>query len=654
MVRYAAISTFHVQQKWQSLPLDQCILIIGIAMKHSIMTVNNKTDNTDKTEQSHPAQSNIYKTPDMVVLTRSLIDAYDKAAPLFEKYLEKYGSSKGFEELINQDLDPLNIRESYLNFLDSIANDPGKFIDLQSQFMHEWATLWQDSIANFMGAKNERKTVIEPEAGDRRFRAPEWQESALFDFIKQSYLLTCRWMDKTVNHVDGIDEKHRQKLAFAAKLFSNAISPTNFVLTNPEVISETLKTGGENLVRGLENLIKDMERGNGDLKIKTTDYNSFKLGENIATSKGGVIYQNDLMQLIQYEPTTEKAFKTPLLIVPPWINKYYILDLKSENSFIAWAVEQGHSVFTISWVNPGPELAMKRFEDYMKEGIIEALEQIEKATGENKANVIGYCLGGTLLTITMAYLAKKQQADKIASATFLTTLIDFEKAGELKLFLDKEQIDQIEKKIFEKGILEGKEMQQTFSLLRANDLIWSFVVNNYLMGREPFPFDLLYWNDDCTNMPAAMHSFYLRKMYLENALVKSGGITIDNIPIDTRKIKTPAFFLSTREDHIAPWKATYSGIKKLSGPVEFTLAASGHIAGVINPPSKNKYCYWSNDKTPDDPDEWLKSAKQHSGSWWPHWQKWITRYAGKKVLARKVKKSIEPAPGSYVMMKSGG
>ena len=590
-----------------------------------------------------------YKAPDFVVLSRALLEAYERATPLFEEYIEKYGNQKGVEDFLNRDLDPMNIRQSYMAFLDSVATDPGKFLQMQAEFVHQWTELWQESFLKFMG--QDGRTLIEPESGDRRFRAPEWQESALFDFIKQSYLLTCQWMDRTVRDADGIDAREKEKLAFATKLFANAISPTNFVLTNPEVLNETMKTGGENLVRGLENLIEDMERGDGELKISTTSYDKFELGKNIAITEGRVVYQNDLMQLIQYTPNTEKTFATPLLIIPPWINKYYILDLKPENSFIAWAVEQGHTVFAISWVNPGPKLAQKRFEDYMDEGILDALDQMEDITGEKQSNVVGYCLGGTLLSCTLSYLTAKKKADRVKSATFLTTLLDFDKAGDLKLFLDEEQIEQLDEKMYEKGILEGKEMQNTFSLLRSNDLIWSFVVNNYLMGKEPFPFDLLYWNDDCTNMPAAMHSYYLRKMYLENALVTAGGVTMKDVPVDLGKIKTPAFFLSTREDHIAPWKATFDGIKHLGGDVTFTLAASGHIAGVINPPVKKKYCYWVNEQITEHADDWLDQAAQHDGSWWPEWQKWVTGFGGKKVAARQPGKGIEAAPGSYVRMK---
>ncbi len=606
---------------------------------------------TKKPQQNTKEDNEDIKIPDPVVLGNAILEAYQKAQPLFDSYIEKYSSDEGLQQLGTINFDPLNIRETYIDFLDSIAQDPSKLIEMQSNYMQDWFNLWQESMNKVLGQPS--KNIIEPEKGDRRFKAPEWQESALFDFIKQSYLLTCRHMEDAVSHSDALNEKQREKLRFQTKLFTNAISPTNFVMTNPEVINETMKTGGENLVKGFENLIKDLERGQGDLSISTTNYEAFKVGENIAVTKGKVIYQNDLIQLIQYEPQGDKVFKTPLLVVPPWINKYYILDLRPDNSLIEWAVKQGHSVFVISWVNPDKKLAAKSFEDYMKEGVIASLDQIEKVTGEKDVNAIGYCLGGTLLTITLAYLAEKKKANRIKSATFLTTLLDFELSGDIKLFLDDQQIEYLDKMMEERGFLEGKELQRTFALMRANDMIWSFVVNNYLMGREPFPFDLLYWNDDCTNMPAAMHRFYLRNMYRDNKLIEKGGITIDGVDIDLSKIKTPCHFVSTKEDHIAPWVATYAGTKLLgSKDKTFTLAASGHIAGVVNPPHKNKYCHWVNSELPETSDEWLENAQQCDGSWWPHWQKWVEPFAGEKVAKRKISKSIEDAPGSYVKVRN--
>lgn len=601
------------------------------------MTTNAKKDNEKPSTGFDP-----------IAFQQAMIKAYERAQPVFQDYISTYTKN-----LADQNFDPMNISASYTHMLEDMAENPQKYMQASQNFWSDWMTLWQESTLKFMGEKS--KSVIEPEKGDRRFKAAEWQESALFDFIKQSYLLTTKWMQDTVQSTDGLSAKEKEKLAFFTKLYAEALSPTNFAFTNPEVIKETMNSGGQNLVRGFENLMEDIERGKGELKISMTDYEAFKLGENIATTPGNVIYQNDLIQLIQYTPTTEKVHKRPLLIIPPWINKYYILDLREENSFIKHAVEQGHTVFTISWVNPTQKLAKKTFEDYMHEGILDALDQIEKITGEKDCNAVGYCLGGTLLAITLAYLKAKGKADRIASATYLVTLIDFEHAGDLKLFMDEEQIKEMDRLMEEHGMLEAKQLRQTFNLLRSNDLIWSFVVNNYLMGKEPFPFDLLYWNDDSTNMPAAMHSFYLRNMYRDNKLVEPGGIEMDGTPIDITSVRTPSYFLSTREDHITPWKATYAGTQIMGGgdEITFTLAASGHIAGVINGPAKNKYCYWTESKTPADPEEWLENAKQSEGSWWPHWAKWQAKQNGKEmVAARKPAKGLEPAPGSYVQVKA--
>ncbi|MCB9989234.1 MAG: class I poly(R)-hydroxyalkanoic acid synthase [Rhodospirillales bacterium] len=562
-----------------------------------------------------------------------------------QEIMAKYGVAQNTKMA-----DPLNLQQAYFDFAAHLLSDPQKLTEMQMKFWQDWGTLWQESAKRFMG--QESHTLYEPEKGDRRFQSPAWQESALFDFIKQSYLLTGRWIGNTIQQTEGLDSETRQKLDFQARQFINAIAPTNFLLTNPEVLQETINTNGDNLVRGLENMLEDIERGHGELSISTTDYQAFKIGKNLAVTPGRVVFRNDLMELIQYEPLTEKAYKKPLLIIPPWINKYYILDLQEHNSLIRWAVEQGHTVFTISWVNPDKKLAQKRFEDYMDEGVLTAMNQIEQITGQPDCNVLGYCLGGTLLAITLAWLAAKGQDKKIASATFLTTLVDFADAGELKMFMDKTQLDLLDREMAETGIFPAESFKKTFSLLRANDMIWSFVINNYLMGREPFPFDLLYWNDDATNMPAAMHSFYLRKCYNENLLPVPGGVVMNGEPIDITSIKTPSYFLSTREDHIAPWKATYATTQLVDGPVTFTLAASGHVAGVINPPAKNKYCFWTSTKTPKDPDEWLKQARQEDGSWWPHWSKWLAKHAGEKIAARKPAKGLCAAPGTYIKMKS--
>ncbi|MFP4313423.1 MAG: PHA/PHB synthase family protein [Alphaproteobacteria bacterium] len=583
--------------------------------------------------------------PDPVKFSKAMAEVYEKSLPLMREFYEK-----NFQDFSNKPFDPFNIRDTYAEFLEKIAENPGHYMQLQSEYWQNWMQIWQESMLKFLGEPS--KEVIKADPKDRRFRDKEWQENAVFDFIKQSYLLTCQWMHKTIEETDGLSLDEKRKLEFYTELYANALSPTNFVLTNPEVLKETIHSGGENLIKGMHNLLEDFKRGHGELDISTTNTEVFKLGENIATTPGKVIYQNDLMQLIQYEATTKDVHKIPVLIIPPWINKFYILDLKEENSFIKWLVDQGYTVFTISWVNPDKKLAQKRFEDYMDEGVLSAIKQIEEVTGVSKVNTIGYCLGGTLLSITLAYLATKKKADNIASATFFTTLIDFEHAGDLKLFMDDAQLELMDRAMAESGVLESKQLQKTFSLLRSNDMIWSFVINNYLMGKEPFPFDLLYWNDDATNMPAAMHSFYMRKMYRDNLLREPGGVSMYKTKIDISKIKTPAYFLSTKEDHIAPWVATYSGSTLLGGDVTFTLAASGHTAGVVNHPAKNKYCYWTNNKLAAQPSDWLAKAKEHEGSWWPHWEKWLRKKSGDKIKARKIGKSLEDAPGSYVKKRS--
>lgn len=603
------------------------------------MTQNGNTE--------HPKE---FKAPDPVALGQAMLDAYQKAQPIFEEYVEKYASPDSMEKFASINFDPMNVKEAYLDFLDQVMLKPEKFIELQQNYMQDWMELWQSSVSRFIGETQEEQDN-RFDTKDRRFKSQEWQESALFNFIKNSYLLTCKHMEDVITNTDGLNDKQKEKLRFQTRLFSDAMSPSNFLMTNPDVLNETLKTGGENLVKGFENLINDLKRGQGDLSISTTNYEAFELGKNIAVTEGQVVYQNDLMQLIQYAPKTDQVYKTPLLVIPPWINKYYILDLRAGNSLIEWLVEQGHTVFTVSWVNPNASLAKKTFADYMNEGILESLDQIEKITGEKQINAMGYCLGGTLLATTLSYLHTKKQEKRIKSATFLTTLLDFDKAGDMKLFLDDEQIKALEHMMQSQGVLSGKELQRTFSLMRANDLIWSFVVNNYLLGREPFPFDLLYWNDDCTNMPAAMHSFYLRNMYRDNKLIEPCGIEINDVKIDLSKIKTPCHFISTKEDHIAPWLATYDGAASLNSKVKFTLAASGHIAGVVNPPAKNKYCYWSNNDLPKDPEAWLEGAKEFEGSWWPYWQKWIVDYAGDQEKATKLEKGLEAAPGSYVRVK---
>lgn len=590
---------------------------------------------------------------DPVEWSRNMAEIAERSQRLVNDFLSRQAESD--ENPLGHG-DPLNIGGAFLEMTRAMMNNPGAMMQAQINLWTDYMNLWQATTRRMMG--EEAGPVIEPEREDRRFKDETWSENAIFDYIKQSYLLTARWMQSTVKEVDGLDDKTARKVDFYTKQFADALAPTNFLMTNPEVIKATLDSKGENLVHGLENLLDDLERGKGKLKIAMTDAEAFEVGENIACTEGQVVYQNDLMQLIQYTPKTETVHKRPLLIVPPWINKFYILDLRPKNSFIKWAVEQGFTVFVVSWVNPDEKLSHKSFENYMAEGPLAAMDAIEKATGERELNLIGYCLGGTLTAATMAYLTAKGDADRVKAVTYFTTMIDFEEAGELSVFIDEEQLAALEEKMNKRGYLEGSEMATTFNMLRANDLIWSFVVNNYLLGKDPFPFDLLYWNSDSTRMPATMHSFYLRKMYLENKLIEPGGIELDGVPIDLTKIKTPTFVLSTREDHIAPWKPTFAAVNTYAGPVKFCLAGSGHIAGVINPPlpDKKKYGYWTNAKKAKTPETWLKNADFKEGSWWPEWKDWLEKKAGPQVPARQPGdgklKAIEPAPGSYVKMRA--
>jgi len=551
--------------------------------------------------------------------------------------------------------DELGIAKAYMDLYGRMLANPMALAAASMSMWFDYAQLWRSSWMKLLG--QDVKPVAMPAKGDSRFKDDEWSNNFLFDYIKQSYLIASRHIQHAVSSVEGLPEESEKKVAFFTRQYVDALAPSNFVMTNPQVLRETLSTGGQNLVKGLNNLLADIEKGDGQLRISMTDETAFTLGKNVATSPGKVVFQTDLMQLIQFEPSTREVYRRPLLIIPPWINKYYILDLREKNSFIKWAVDRGHTVFVVSWVNPDRRLAAKGFDDYMFEGSLAALDAIEQATGESKINVIGYCLGGTLLGCTLAYLAAKGE-DRVACAIFFVSLLDFSQPGELGVFIDEAQVASLEKKMNERGFLEGSEMASTFNLLRANDLVWSFVINNYLLGKDPFPFDLLYWNSDSTRMPAKMHSFYLRNMYMKNLLGVPGGIELAGVPIDLSKVKLPAYFISTVEDHIAPWKTTYRGAKYLGGAVRFVLGGSGHIAGIVNPPSAKKYHYWTNEATPASPEAWFASAEQHAGSWWDDWQGWIdAQNAGEKVPARKPGDRrlavLEDAPGSYAMLRLG-
>jgi polyhydroxyalkanoate synthase len=575
-------------------------------------------------------------------------DIAERSQKLLTEFAERYAAEGP------QPADPLHLTHTFMDFTAKMLAEPNKLVQAQVELWQQYMKLWQVTAQRMMGQKVE--PVVEPAKGDKRFKDPAWSDGMVFDYIKQSYLLTARWLQGTVKEVEGVDEKTAQKVEFYTRQFVDALSPTNFALTNPQVVKAAIESKGENLVKGLQNLLTDLERGKGRLAIRQTDMKAFKVGENVATSPGKVVYQNELMQLIQYEPRTDEVYAVPLLIVPPWINKFYILDLKPENSFIKWATERGYTVFVISWVNPDESLSKLVFEDYMKKGPLAALDAIEKATGERKVSAIGYCIGGTLMAATLAYMAARGD-DRIAACTFFTAQVDFTEPGELGVFIDEDQLAGIEQMMSKKGYLDGTEMATTFNMLRANDLIWSFVVNNYLMGKDPFPFDLLFWNADATRMPAAMHSYYLRNMYQKNLLAKPGGLIIDNVPIDLRKVKVPVYLQAGKEDHIAPAKSVYKATQLFSGPVRFMLAGSGHIAGVVNPPHARKYQHWLNETAENPPtlEEWKAGAKEFPGSWWNDWDKWLSEKSGAKVPARIPGHgdlpALEEAPGSYVKVR---
>jgi len=580
----------------------------------------------------------------------ALLDIAMRSDRLLRLQAERLTSDDGY-----QVIDPRTVAATVQEFTRTARPDPKRIAQDQLRWWSDVTLLWQQTAMRLL-LDAPAAPIVSPGPQDKRFKSELWAESPVHDYVKQFYLLTSRFVEGSIDGVTGIDPHTREKLKFYTRQFLSALSPANFPLTNPVVLGATIDSRGENLIKGLKNLIEDLERGNGRLNMKMSDPSAFRLGENIASSPGKVMFQNELMQLIQYAPSTTKVHRRPLLIVPPWINKFYILDLKPKNSFIKWCTDQGHTVFVISWVNPGSELANKGFADYLLEGPLAALRAIEQAAGEAEVNVVGYCIGGTLTASTLAYMAAADDK-RIASATLLTTLLDFSDVGDISVFLDDEQLRLIDEHMERLGYLEGRHMAEAFNLLRENDLIWFFAINNYLMGRDPAAFDILYWNCDSTRMPAKMHSFYLRKMYHENVLRHPGGINLANVPIDLRRIETPVYFLSTREDHIAPWRSTYCGTQLMSGSVRFVLGASGHVAGVINPPAANKYGYWTSKALPADPERWLADAAFHQGSWWTDWTQWVASHGGGQVQAREPGDgklaAIEDAPGSYVRVRAG-
>lgn len=546
-----------------------------------------------------------------------------------------------------------HIFDAFSNFTKQWASNPEQMIQMQVNLYQSYLKLWSNMAERMMGNENVEPAVV-PTRGDHRFKAEEWTNNAVFDFIKQSYLLTSNWVIENVQNTQGMDDEEKNKVDFYTRQFLDALSPTNFPLTNPEVLKKTIETNGDNLIKGLENLLNDLQRGDGKLRISMTDYDAFEVGKNIATTEGAVVFENRMFQLIQYTPKGPRVHERPLLIAPPFINRYYILDLQKKNSFVRYCVEEcEQNTFMISWKNPDESYAEVGWEEYAEEGILEAVNQVMQVTGSKDVNAIGYCIGGTLLSSVLAALAKKKD-NRIHSATFFTTLMDFTDAGEIKVFIDEEQVQGIEKRM-EKGYLDGSEMAATFAMLRSNDLIWSFMINNYMLGQDPFPFDLLYWNDDPTRLPRKMHSYYLRNMYLQNNLVKKDKLSVLGEKIDLTQLDLPIYMVGAINDHITPWQSCFAPLSSMkSKDITFTLGKAGHVAGVACPPGNPKRAFWSGKVTKSSTAEaWLEKQEMQNDSWWTGWKDWIAERAGKKVPSPKAlggtkNKVVEPAPGRYV------
>ncbi|MDO6563479.1 class I poly(R)-hydroxyalkanoic acid synthase [Amphritea sp. 1_MG-2023] len=562
----------------------------------------------------------------------------------FINYLNK--ESKKVLEMYSQNCNDDLFQKFTQSWTDLAARsfeDPSVWVRAISDYQQAQVNLWH----NILTGKAVEKPIAEPMKGDRRFAADEWSENPVFSYIKQSYLLTSDLLNQMASKAN-LSENEQRKLEFYTQQYTDAMSPTNFALTNPEVLQQALETKGQSLIDGLQNLLGDVEKG----RITMTDESAFSLGENIATSEGSVVFENEMLQLIQYKPATEQVYSRPILIIPPCINKFYILDLQAHNSYVKYCVEQGLNVFLISWVNPTIEQRGLAWDDYVENGTLQAINAVKEITEQEKINCVSWCIGGTILATTLAIMAKRKD-ESVASATFLTTLTDFTDPGDLKVFIDEQQVKQLTEKVDEEGLLNGRDLAASFNMLRSNDLIWSYVVNNYLKGKNPAPFDILYWNSDSTNLPANMYNFYINEMYINNKLAQPGGLTICGESIDLSEIKIPTYFLSAIDDHIAPWKGTFKGTELMQGKREFVLGASGHVAGVVNPASKNRRNFWSNGELGQGADHWLETAERHEGSWWPHWAKWLKPKSGKKVDApqtygNKEFKAIEAAPGRYV------
>lgn len=572
---------------------------------------------------------------------------------LFSEMLKRVGQ----DDNISQSL-MLNLLDGWQQFNTGVTDkSPTVLIEQQTNLWKQQFQLYQNTLMK--GSENQPQPIVTPEKGDRRFEDDEWTNNPVFDLLKQSYLLTVNGMMDTIDNTEGVDEKTRQRLSFFTRQWLNAMAPSNFLWSNPEILRLTMESKGQNLVRGLKQLTEDMEKSSKMLSIRMTDNDAFKLGENIATTTGKVVFRNRLFELIQYNPTTAKVNKRPLLIVPPWINKFYIMDLKEKNSYIRWALNEGHSVFVMSWANPTRAYKDVNMKDYMHEGLLTALDVIKEITDEPDANVIGYCIGGMLLALTLSWLTENEQADRIASATFWATIFDFSDPGDLGVFIDERTVSALEQEGDQQGVFDGRLMGAAFSLLRENSLYWNYYVQNYLKGERPIPFDLLYWNSDATNVTAALHSFVLRELYLANKMIKKGELEYDGVKIDLSKVTIPTYVVATLQDHIAKWKGSYASTQVLGGDVTFVLGESGHIAGIINPPT-GKYGFYTHEDYVADPDEWYAKAEKQDKSWWLHWGEWIKKHSAGEVDSRQpgVKHTgkewqvLCDAPGEYVHVRA--
>ncbi|QOQ67763.1 class I poly(R)-hydroxyalkanoic acid synthase [Photobacterium damselae] len=548
---------------------------------------------------------------------------------------------------LNKAMQEVNFEDT-AKFFEQAANQPAAMLKVQTHWWEQQLQIWQNLVLS-----DPSKSVVEAELGDKRFANEAWQNELLYNFIKQSYLLFSKTYQDTIDSIEGVDEKTKERISFFSRQAINALSPSNFIATNPELLKMTLEQNGENLIAGLEKFKEDIESSADILKVRMTNNNAFRIGDDIATTEGDVVYRNDLFELIQYRPLTEKVHATPLLIVPPFINKYYILDLTAKNSMVRWLLEQGHSVFMMSWRNPGKAQADTEFGDYITDGVVKAVSAIEDITGQQQVNAAGYCIGGTLLACTVAYYAAKRMKKRIKSASFFTTILDFSQPGEIGAFVNDTVVSAIEQQNKVKGYMDGRSLSVTFSMLRENSLYWNYYVDNYLKGKSPVDFDLLYWNSDSTNVAGPCHNFLLRDFYLENKLIQDKGVKIDGVWIDLNKIKIPSYFISTKEDHIALWQGTYRGALLTGGNKTFVLGASGHVAGIVNPPNKNKYGYWTNDNLDDSADEWLTNAEYAEGSWWTHWDQWLSQHNRQEQVEPYSPGSenypvIDSAPGQYV------